>query len=352
MGSGRRLSGTQHSAPEDPFVNRNMPYSALKWYAKQFIRDYAPGALSQWLIGEEGPAYHLWSIGIVSGASPTELGYPQSILNPVLTREHVTDVRALFVADPFMIHVVDTWHMLFEVYNYDTERGEIGWATSPDGLTWTYQQIVLKESFHLSYPYVFQWKDRFYLVPESHQSKSVRLYEATRFPTEWVCTDVLLSGACFNDNSIFHHGQYWWMFSETNSALTHDTLRLYYATNLTGPWQEHPCSPVIQGNPHTARPAGRVGVFDGRLIRFAQDCFPKYGTAVRAFEITELTPDAYQERPVQKRPLFGPGWRHWMQGGMHHLDPHRLGAGRWMAAVDGWRPVGWLVPEGWQRPSC
>ena len=72
-----------------------------------------------------------------------------------------------------MIHVVDTWHMLFEVYNHDTERGEIGWATSPDGLTWTYQQIVLKESFHLSHPYVFQWKDRFYLVPESHQSKRV-----------------------------------------------------------------------------------------------------------------------------------------------------------------------------------
>ena len=95
MGSGRRLSGTQHSAPEDPFVNRNMPYSALKWYAKQFIRDYAPEHSSQWLIGEEGPAYHLWSIGIVSGASPTELGYPQSILNPVLTREHVTDVRAV-----------------------------------------------------------------------------------------------------------------------------------------------------------------------------------------------------------------------------------------------------------------
>ena len=176
------------------------------------------------MIGEEGPAYHLWSIGIVSGASPTELGYPQSILNPVLTREHVTDVRALFVADPFMIHVVDTWHMLFEVYNYDTDRGEIGWATSPDGLTWTYQQIVLKESFHLSYPYVFSGRIDSIWFRKAIRAKCETVWKLRMFPTEWVCTDVLLSGACFNDNSIFRHGQNWWMFSETNSALSHTIL--------------------------------------------------------------------------------------------------------------------------------
>lgn len=330
----------------------SMPHSALKWHAKRFIRRYAPASLIRWALGEEGPAYHLWSIGIVSGASPTQLIHPRSIVNPVLTREHVTDVRALFVADPFMIRVRDTWHMFFEVYNYDTDRGEIGWATSSDGVAWNYQQVVLKEPFHLSYPYVFEWESRLYLVPESYQSNSVRLYEATRFPTEWVCTNVLLSGECFNDSSIFRHGQYWWMFSETNPALTHDTLRLYYAVNLTGPWREHPSSPIVQGNPHVARPAGRAGLFDGRLIRFAQDCSPVYGNSVRAFEITDLTPETYRERPLQKRPLFGPNWRRWTQGGMHHVDPHCLSKNNWIAAVDGWRPVGWLVPEGWQRTSC
>lgn len=329
-----------------------MPHPALKWHAKRFIKRYAPVSVSRWALGHEAPGYHLWSIGIVSGASLTQLRHSQAIVNPVLTREHVTDVRALFVADPFMIHVQGTWHMFFEVYNYDTDRGEIGWATSSDAVVWTYQQIVVKEPFHLSYPYVFQWEDRIYLVPESHQSKSVRLYEAKRFPTEWVCTDVLLSGEYFNDNSIFRHGHHWWMFSETNPALTHDRLCLYYATNLSGPWKEHPCSPIIHGNPHIARPAGRAGLFGERLMRFAQDCSPIYGTSVQAFEITTLTPDSYQERPLQRGPLFGPGWRPWLQGGMHHLDPHCIGKDRWIAAVDGWRPVGWLVPEGWQRTPC
>lgn len=329
-----------------------MPNKALKWYAKRLIRRYSPELVRQWLLGKESPTYHLWSIGILTGSSPTHLRHAGSIKNPVLTRDHVTDVRALFVADPFMIRVGDTWHMLFEVYNYDTDRGEVGWATSRDGFTWTYQRIVLKEPFHLSYPYVFEWQNRLYMVPESHQAKSVRLYEAIQFPTEWVCTDVLLSGECFNDNSIFHHGGYWWMFSETNSALMHDTLRLYYADVLSGPWHEHPSSPIIEGNPHIARPAGRAGLFSGRLMRFAQDCFPVYGSSVRGFEITDLTPKSYRECPLSTRPLFGAGWRHWTQGGMHHIDPHPLAETQWIAAVDGWRPVGWLVPDGWEQPSC
>lgn len=329
-----------------------MSTKALKWYAKRLIRRYSPDVVSQRLLGRTGPTYHLWSIGIVTGSSPTRLRHTGSITNPVLTREHVTDVRALFVADPFMIQVGDIWHMLFEVYNYDADRGEIGWATSRDGFEWTYQRIVLKEPFHLSYPYVFESHNRFYMVPESHQAKSVRLYEAKHFPTDWVCTDVLLSGECFNDNSLFHHGDHWWMFSETNAALVHDTLRLYYADALSGPWREHPSSPIIQANPHIARPAGRAGLFSGRLMRFAQDCFPVYGGSVRGFEITDLTTTTYRECPLSKSPLFGAGWRHWTQGGMHHIDPHRLDENRWIAAVDGWRPVGWLVPEGWERASC
>jgi hypothetical protein len=326
-----------------------MPNKAWAWYAKRYIRRCSPQVVSDWLLGKESAAYHLWSIGIVAGSSPFELRHEGPVSNPVLTRQDVSDVRALFVADPFMIRVRHVWHMFFEVYNYDADRGEIGWATSPDGFAWTYKQIVLREPFHLSYPYVFEWQNSYYMVPESHQVKQVRLYEATRFPTDWVCTDVLLAGLSYNDSSPFHHGGYWWLFSETNPALTHDTLRLYYATDLRRGWQEHPCSPVVQGNPHVARPAGRVVVLADRVIRFAQDCSPTYGISVRAFEITELTPSTYREQPLSQEAVIGPTWRLWTQGGMHHVDPHRLDANRWIASADGWRPVGWLVPDEWQR---
>ncbi len=99
----------------------------------------------------------IWSIGIYLGKSPFTLSSSESISNPVLTRASVSDVAAEFVADPFMVQRDGLWYMFFEVLNRDAARGQIGLAVSDDGLKWTYQQIVLTEPFHLSYPYLFEW---------------------------------------------------------------------------------------------------------------------------------------------------------------------------------------------------
>lgn len=315
------------------------------------IRDGFPHAVVERLLGREDAVYHLWSIGLYEGSSPYTVYPARGIQNPIMTRDHVSDVRALFVADPFMIRRHDTWYMFFEVYNYEAAKGEIGLATSNDAITWKYEKIVLREPFHLSYPYVLEWEGRYYMIPESHQAQSVRLYESRQFPTEWACTDVMMAGQHFSDSSLFRYSNLWWLFSETSPDLRHDTLRLYFASCLRGPWREHPASPIIHNDPHIARPAGRVILWNNRPIRFTQDCFPMYGTRIRAFGIAELSTRAYREFPVVKRSILGPGFRTWNLGGMHHIDPHPVGSSQWIALVDGWQPVWWLVPEGWRRHS-
>jgi hypothetical protein len=282
---------------------------------------------------------HEWSIGIYGGDSPWRLGSPPGIHNPVLSHQDVCDVRAAFVADPFMLRAKGRWYMFFEVMNRQTHKGEIGLAISADGLTWAYQQIVLAEPFHLSYPYVFEWMQDYYMVPESYQAKSVRLYKASQFPTQWQFVRTLLNGPYLVDASLFQCRDAWWLFTETNPALTHDTLRLYYAHDLHGPWQEHPESPIIAGNAHIARPAGRVVRVGDGLIRYAQDCHPIYGTEVRAFAITDLTTKHYREHAIDEEPMLTGSGNGWNACGMHHVDPHRRDDGTWVACVDGftWR---------------
>lgn len=46
------------------------------------------------------------SIGIYNGESPTDFVPSVTVDNPVLTREEVFDVKAGFVADPFMLRVM------------------------------------------------------------------------------------------------------------------------------------------------------------------------------------------------------------------------------------------------------
>jgi hypothetical protein len=281
----------------------------------------------------------VWSIGIYAGDSPFHWASPESIDNPVLTREHVTDVPAAFVADPFLLKADNTWHMFFEVKNRRTKKGEIALAISKDGVQWSYQQIVLVEPFHLSYPYVFQWGDDYYMTPETFRAQSVRLYKATKFPTQWTFAGTLLNGQPFVDPSVFRYHGKWWLFTGTSPDEKHDTLRLFYSEDLMGSWREHPRSPIIDGNASVARPGGRVLVLDDRIIRYAQDCYPVYGTHLRAFEITELGTKTYHERQVTEEPILKANGSGWNASGMHHIDPYPLGDGRWLACVDGWRRV-------------
>ena len=113
----------------------------------------------------------------------------------------MTDVPAAYVADPFLLRAHGRWHMFFEVYNWRANKGEIGLATSEDGLRWAYRRIVLAEEFHLSYPYVFEWAGERWLVPESFQSGSVRLYRADPFPERWTLAATLLEGPYLVDAS-------------------------------------------------------------------------------------------------------------------------------------------------------
>lgn len=273
-----------------------------------------------------------WSIGIYFGESPLKLAAPVRLHNPVLTAKDVTDLKADFVADPFMVREGEVWHMFFEVMDAASYRGKIALALSEDGIKWDYQSIVLDEPFHLSYPYVFKWQDDYYLIPECYAANAVRLYKAVEFPLRWSFVGELLRGS-YVDASVFRYGDQWWLLAAEQEG--NHTLHLFQACDLAGPWREHPQSPVVSGDTQRARPGGRVLVLDGRIIRYAQDCTETYGGQLRAFEVTELTHTSYQEKEITLEPVLKATGHGWNKDGMHHADPHLLSDGRWIACVDG-----------------
>jgi hypothetical protein len=273
-----------------------------------------------------------WDIEIYRGPSPLAMRNMDKAANPVLTATSVTDVIAEFIADPFIIRADGTWYMFFETLVRDSNKGVICLATSADCLSWTYQRVLIEESFHLSYPYVFEWEQSYYMIPESAEDRSVRLYKATNFPTAWAFQCKLLEGI-HRDPSIFRHGGMWWMFTET-SPDRRGTLRLYSAEELTGPWLEHPQSPVVDGNPHITRPGGRVIENNGHLYRITQDTFPDYGIQLFAFEIVELTPTTYREEQAGDGAILKGKKDGFLADRIHHMDACQLTDGQWIAAID------------------
>lgn len=271
-----------------------------------------------------------WTIGIYAGPSIFKLAPPAGVANPALTPEDVTDFEADTVAHPFMAVADSRYYLFFTVKNQKAKQGGIGLAESPDGLKWTYRKIVLDETWDLAYPYVFRRRDDWYMIPEAHTETALRLYRATRFPDQWAHERDLLTGDRHISATVVEFQGAWWMFAARPGNAT---LRLFHAPDLKGPWAEHPRSPIVENDLNTARPAGRPVVIDGALYRLAQDCHPTYGNQVLAFRVTEITRTAYRETPVET-PLLGRTGAGWNADAMHHVDPHRVADGRWIAAVD------------------
>lgn len=283
-------------------------------------------------VGINSTSKDIWSIGIYQLNNDhgilKALPYP-GVNNPVLTAQNVTDIKAKFVADPFLVKEGEYYYMFFEVMG--EEHGDIGVAKSKDALVWEYQKIVLDEPFHLSFPCVFKWGENYYMVPESSKDKSIRLYIAEGFPYKWRLIKKLIDGKEFADPVMFNYQDKWWLFATSKDA----SLLLFYSDNLEGKWTEHPQSPLIVKDANKARMAGNILFDQGRLLRIAQDDFPDYGMSVRAFEITKLTTKEYAERELRGSPLFkasGQGWNH---DGMHQLSTYPLNDKEFLACVDG-----------------
>jgi hypothetical protein len=170
---------------------------------------------------------------------------------------------------------------------------------------------VLERPYHLSYPFVFQWKGRHYMVPESSANRTVELYEAVEFPYKWQHVRDLMTGVSAVDATIVRRDGLWWMFCnlrENEEAPINDELFIFRSDDLlAGHWEPHPLNPVIS-DARTARPAGRIFEQNGVLYRPSQDCSRCYGYAVNINKIAELDEKRYREvRTAYIEPKNFPG---------------------------------------------
>ena len=263
--------------------------------------------------------------------SPFNLVPAPGVVMPVLSGKDVTDiVSTRGVSDPFLLHDDDgSWHMFLEVMAADYSR--IGHATSPDGIHWTYDKIVLDDGYH-SYPSVLKYNGNYYMIPESFEWNAVRVYKAASFPYNWQYVKSIVSGKAFVDPQVFRYNNTWWMFVSDTANLN---CYLYYSNDLLGTWVEHPMSPIITNDAGKARGGGRAFVTNnGQIYRTVQKDDVIYGEAVRAFVVDILTKTAYAEHEIPESPILKGSGLGWNKDGMHHFDPWWAGD-KWIASVDG-----------------
>jgi hypothetical protein len=209
-------------------------------------------------------------------------------------------------ADPFLHRRGDRLHLFIEEVEHARGRGVISCCeVAPDGRPGR-PRVVLEEPFHLSYPHVFEYEGRVYMIPETAEAGEIRLYAASRYPDRWRLERVLLGGMPAFDPTLVRHDGRLWLFAvvPVPGGPNTDELSLFHAERLEGPWRPHPANPVVS-DARCARPAGRVLRIGNALVRPAQDCSRDYGYAVTFQRIDVLTPTDYRESTIGR---LEPGW--------------------------------------------
>jgi hypothetical protein len=204
-----------------------------------------------------------------------------------------------FYADPFLFEKDGKTFLFFEDFRYSEGRAvisccEIGSDGSP-GLP----VEVLRCSYHLSYPFVFEHEGETYMIPETKENRRVELYRATSFPTTWTAEALLLNDIYAVDATIQKvQGKFWMFAGVSNGRYSNsDELCLFFADALKGPWTAHRNNPVLS-DVRRSRPAGMLFYDGGRLIRPSQDCGKAYGYALVFSEVLRLSETEYEERQI------------------------------------------------------
>ncbi|HTL04663.1 MAG TPA: hypothetical protein VL241_02885 [Gemmatimonadales bacterium] len=280
-----------YRTPTNGLLLRRLPWLALR-YLRQRARTL--GRELQWSL-----AWHY-----------VERAEPSAPAGTLHRYREITPPRDRYWADPFVVaHDGRRW-MFFEELRYAEPRGEIAvWEMGPGGPIGA-PRIVLRRPYHLSYPQVFRYQDRWYMVPETAEEGRVELYQSEQFPDQWSSPTTLIPGLPAKDATLLEHHGHWYLF-----ASLEDELHAFVAATPLGPFARHPANPLVS-DARWERMAGKFFHSGGRLYRPAQCGVPAYGAGLAVSEVLLLTPTEYREA-VRHR--LQPEWDPALLG-MHTLN--------------------------------
>ncbi len=214
-----------------------------------------------------------------------------------------------FWADPFIIHHDKKYHVYFEACNVKSRsKGNISLITIDSSGTVSKPRIILKKRYHLSYPYLFEWENEWYMIPETAENKTIDLYKCVKFPDQWEFQHSIMQNINAVDSTLLFFENRWWLFvnlKEQEGSSSWDELFLFFADDpMSKSWQSHPQNPVVS-DVTSARPAGKIMLKDNKLYRPSQNSSYYYGYGMKINEIKVINEREYVEEEVKS---YIPDW--------------------------------------------
>jgi hypothetical protein len=228
----------------------------------------------------------------------------------------VRNPRGRWFADPFLHAHLDTTYLFVEDYDVKSRKGSISVLRLAKD-KYEYLGKALEEEFHLSYPFIFDYKGSIYMIPETKEDESIRLYKAVEFPLKWEFEKYLIKNIKSVDTTIIKIDEVYWMF--TNQEIANNTrntcLFLYKSSSpISSEWIEHKNNPVEFKN--GARNGGLI-TLPGKTVRVGQKFgYTEYGRSISMYQPNLISLENYREELIHEyEPKFDKDI-----GGVHHIN--------------------------------
>ncbi|MFD1861993.1 hypothetical protein [Planococcus chinensis] len=197
-------------------------------------------------------------------------------------------------ADPFIVEERESLLVFFEAYDRILRRGVLGYRKIRDNKAGKIH-IILKEPYHLSYPFIYREGESWYMIPESGQDSSIARYKAVSFPSQWTKEKELASGFGSVDTTLFiepNNKTHIFLYVKKDGLkefqyLSQDKNGIRMVSSLVD------CS-------ETKRPAGNILKHQGKMYRPSQLCTNTYGEALIFNEILNLSTEMYKEKEHER----------------------------------------------------
>ena len=224
-------------------------------------------------------------------------------------------------ADPFYFKHNKKNYLFFENYNIFKKKGKISCAEIKNG-NLTNVRDVINKSYHFSYPNIFKFGKKIFMIPETAEKKRVEIWTCIEFPMKWKRHKTIFKNESWVDLNFFidRKGNKWIFGNKSTDKYFDHNSELYIYKIIDNNFNKlipHEKNPVIIDS-RRARNAGKIFYNNkGELIRPSQiNISETYGHGLNLNKIIKLTIKDYQETIIKKFKTN----KNSRLSGIHHLS--------------------------------
>ena len=220
-----------------------------------------------------------------------------------LLTDAVTPFKAIrnnwryWVADPFVFEYDGETYIFAELFDYLRRRGVIGYSKLGSNGNFSRWKEIIVETYHMSYPQIFEYDGEIYIVPETGSGRTLDMYRAVDFPDKWEKSVNLAKDVVFADTTLLNRGGKLYALACDMERTKNSELVLFGVNeNMKLCSTELGC---VVNDPVTARAAGEMFEYGGKLMRVSQDCSEEYGKRLNFLEVDSDFSSYYREKTVK-----------------------------------------------------